>query len=297
VQMMRAHAALAEAHRQDETEERVVYARLEANKSTTPGGKPTVGAPGLLQHITWHAMMEALDMHKGYHQVSLSRVASALCSTRILARDGTEQDAVWAALPMGDAASSNSHNAYSVIPRLCVNWVLDPTARCSVQLNATEFAYDSTKSSITGTGKGLWWLDVRGEDSDDDESSGDASRHVDDGYHSELPMGEVWFCSDRGLSVTCKSLVCIDDSLFVYPPSHPNREPYGRVATAANSCRRRDAVGECEGDRRGYRVRMMSTLLRWTLNLITGAHDNANKRTVASRQAVPFFGVTIHSEG
>ena len=80
LQMMRAHAALDEAHRQDETEERVVYARIEPNKATTPGGKATVGAPGLLQHITWHSMMEALDMQKGYHQVGLSRVASAMCS-------------------------------------------------------------------------------------------------------------------------------------------------------------------------------------------------------------------------
>ena len=44
-------------------------------------------------------------------------------------------------------------------------------------------------------------------------------------------------------------------------------------------------------------MRMMSTHLRWTLNLITGAHDNASKRTVAARQTVPSFGVTIHSEG
>ena len=79
---------------------------------------------------------------------------------------------------------------------------------------------------------------------------------------------------DGGLSVTSKSLV--DDTLFIYPPSHPNREPYGRVATTATSAGRgREAVGECEGDRRGYRVRMMSAHLRWTLNLITGAHDNA----------------------
>jgi hypothetical protein len=96
---------------------------------------------------------------------------------------------------MGDAASSNNHNAYSVVPRQCVNWVLDPTARCSVQLNATESAYDSSKSSITGSGKGLRWMDVRGVDSDDDESSGDAPRHVDGGYHPELAMGDVWFCS------------------------------------------------------------------------------------------------------
>jgi hypothetical protein len=58
-------------------------------------------------------------------------------------------------------------------------------------------------------------------------------------------------------------------------------------------------VEENEGDRRGYRVRMMSlyAYLRWTLNLITGAHDNDGKRTGASRHSVPFFGVSVHSEG
>jgi hypothetical protein len=126
-----------------------VYARCDLNVTTPHGGKSTVGAPGLLQHITLGCMLEGLEAHKGYHgyhQVSLSRVASALCGTRTLARDGTEQDVVWCVLPMGDAASSNSHNAYSVVPRLNVNWVLDPTTRCSVQLNATEFAFTTPRS-------------------------------------------------------------------------------------------------------------------------------------------------------
>jgi hypothetical protein len=113
-------------------------------------------------------MLEGMDAHKGYHQVSLSRVASALCGTKILAEDGTEQDGVWCVLAMGDSASSSSHNALSVVPRLKVNRVLDPTAECSVQLNATEFAYDRSKSFELGKGKGVWWADVQAEKPDDD---------------------------------------------------------------------------------------------------------------------------------
>ena len=42
---------------------------------------------------------------------------------------------------------------------------------------------------------------------------------------------------------------------------------------------------------------MMCLYLRWTLNLVTGAHDNEGKRTAAARNSVPFFGVSVHSEG
>jgi hypothetical protein len=41
----------------------------------------------------------------------------------------------------------------------------------------------------------------------------------------------------------------------------------------------------------------MCLYLRWTLNLVTGAHDNDDKRTAAARNSVPFFGVSVHSEG
>jgi hypothetical protein len=95
--------------------------------------------------------------------------------------------------------------------------------------------------------------------------------------------------------VTCLSLV--DDSLFAYPASHPTRKPYEQVAADLKPRCPSAMVEENEGDRRGYRVRMMSLYLRWTLNLITGAHDNDGKRTGASRHSVPFFGISVHSEG
>jgi hypothetical protein len=133
---------------------------------------------------------------------------------------------VWCVLPMGDAASSNNHNDLSVVPRSMVNHLLDPMARCSHQLNSREHAYDPARSCITGTGKGLAWQDIQAVASEDDESTGDDPRHVDGAYHSELPNGDLWFCSDGQLSVYCKSLV--DESIFVYPPSHSQLQPYVR---------------------------------------------------------------------
>jgi hypothetical protein len=101
LQVERGKAAYAEAHRQDETEERVVFTRIDLNEATEEGGKASVGAPpSVLMHIPFWAMLEGMDAHKGYHQVSLSRVASALCGTKILAEDGTEQDGVWCVLAM-----------------------------------------------------------------------------------------------------------------------------------------------------------------------------------------------------
>jgi hypothetical protein len=41
----------------------------------------------------------------------------------------------------------------------------------------------------------------------------------------------------------------------------------------------------------------MCLYLRWTLNLITASHDNDTKRTVATRNSLPFFGVNVHTEG
>jgi hypothetical protein len=110
-----------------------------------------------------------------------------------------------------------------------------------------------------------------------------------------LPVGAVHFCSDGGLAVTCLSLV--DDTLVAYPASHPTRKPYGQVAADSKPSCPSDMVEEHEGGRRGHRMRMMSLYLQWTLNLITGAHDNDDKRTGASRHSVPFFGVSVHSEG
>ena len=109
-------------------------------------------------------------------------------------------------------------------------------------------------------------------DSDEDESEGDRPRIVEGGYHSELPMGDVWRCSDGRLNVEGVGLV--DDLALMYPH-------------------------DGEDDERGRRLisQNMYSYLRWVLNLITGAHDNEAKRTVPATNSVPFFGVLVHSQG
>jgi hypothetical protein len=163
------------------------------------------------------------------------------------------------------------------------------------QLNALEHAHDASKSSKEKDGTVTEWYDIRGVSSDDDESDGDHPRHIVGAYWSELPVGDLWFCSDGGLAFYSHSLV--DDTILFYPPSRPRRDEQAEGSPSVISEGPLAAVGEREGDRRGYRARMMCLYLWWTLNLVTGAHDNDDKRTAAARNSVPFFGVSVHSEG
>jgi hypothetical protein len=47
LQVERGKTASAEAHRQDETEERVVFTRMDLHDATQDGGKASVGPPGV----------------------------------------------------------------------------------------------------------------------------------------------------------------------------------------------------------------------------------------------------------
>jgi hypothetical protein len=122
-----------------------------------------------------------------------------------------------------------------------------------------------------GGGRGVDGREICAVDSDEDESEGDRPRIVEGGYHSELPMGDVWRCSDGRLNVEGVGLV--DDLALMYPH-------------------------DGEDDERGRRLisQNMYSYLRWVLNLITGAHDNEAKRTVPATNSVPFFGVLVHSQ-
>jgi hypothetical protein len=144
-------------------------------------------------------------------------------------------------------------------------------SRHTHELNAPEHAYKSNQpNNKLGGGKGVDWKEMRAVDSDEEESEGDKPRIVDGGYHSELPMGDVWRCLDGRLTVEGVGLV--DDLALVYP---------------------RDS----EDDERGRRLISQNMYIRWVLNLITGAHDNEKKLTVSATNSVPFFGVLVHSQG
>jgi hypothetical protein len=269
-QISRVRTAYDEAHIQDTTEERVVYDRRKINEAGPPGGKASTGASCVLSRIGKGVFIQCMDLNKGYWQGSCSRVASAWSGTKVVTEDGEVIDAVWAVYSMGDRSSSTNHYTHCVIPRLVISRLLDPMARCSLELNAPEHAYDSKLSSISGRGKGTPWYEIRGVDSDEDESEGDKPRIVDNGYHVELPLGDVWRCSDGYRNVECVALV--DDSIFLYPNNGAN-------------------------DARERRIILMNLYLRWVLNLITGVYDNESKRTKPAKNSVPFFGVLVHSQG
>jgi hypothetical protein len=137
---------------------------------------------------------------------------------------------------------------------MVISRLLDPMSRHTHELNAPEHAYKSDQPDKLGGGRGVDWREICAVDSDEDESEGDRPRIVEGGYHySELPMGDVWRCSDGRLNVEGVGLV--DDLALMYPH-------------------------DGEDDERGRRLISQNMYLRWVLNLITGAHDNEAKRTV-----------------